>query len=467
MFTVVGLGARLGDRYVLIDCIGTGGMGEVWSARDEVLDRVVAVKVLAGPLANDPAFRASIRREAMASARLIHPHVTQVFDFGEQSAGSGVVLPYLVMELVEGDNLHDRLREGALPWPQAVEVGADVAEALEAAHRIGVVHLDIKPDNVMLTRAGAKVLDFGIAALAGRQPFAGNGLRVGTPTYSAPERRHGGSADPAADVFSLGVLLYECLVGRPPRRVDSWGDMAVAEAMPVAPVDVPGLPAEVAVVVGRCLHEDSAQRPSSARVAQVLAAAAGRVPRGQVAAQKTQYGIAAVPHRTMIERDPIDAGLLPVERRGPGRLGPLAIVGGAAALIFVAVLVGASLSSGALTGTAAPSTAVISSQAGPPVPSADPTPTDRAAILAAVQNSVDAGVAAGEIDADTGKNLRDSLQQLSKRLEQGKQAKVADGANELLKQIDGWAQDDQIPPQRAAELQALLQPLTVPQDRQA
>ena len=152
---------------------------------------MVAVKVLAGPLANDPAFRASIRREAMASARLIHPHVTQVFDFGEQSAGSGVVLPYLVMELVEGDNLHDRLREGALPWPQAVEVGADVAEALEAAHRIGVVHLDIKPDNVMLTRAGAKVLDFGIAALAGRQPFAGNGLRVGTPTYSAPERRHG------------------------------------------------------------------------------------------------------------------------------------------------------------------------------------------------------------------------------------------------------------------------------------
>jgi predicted lipid-binding transport protein (Tim44 family) len=202
----------------------------------------------------------------------------------------------------------------------------------------------------------------------------------------------------------------------------------------------------------------------------VLAAAAGRVPRGQVAAQKAQYGIAAVPHRTVIERDPIDAGLLPVERRGPGRLGLLgllAIVGGAAALIFAAVLVGASLSSGALTGTAAPSTAVISSQAGPPVPSADPTPTDPAAVLAALQSSVDAGVAAGEIDADTGKNLRDSLQQLSKRLEQGKQAKVADGANELLKKIDGWAQDDQIPPQRAAELRALLQPLTVPQDRQA
>jgi serine/threonine protein kinase len=260
MFTVVGLGARLGDRYVLIDCIGAGGMGEVWSARDEVLDRVVAVKVLAGPLANDPAFRASIRREAMASARLIHPHVTQVFDFGEQSAGSGVVLSYLVMELVEGDNLHDRLRAGALPWPQAVEVGADVADALEAAHRIGVVHLDIKPDNVMITRAGAKVLDFGIAALAGRQPFAGSGLRVGTPTYSAPERRHDSNADPAADVFSLGVLLYECLVGRPPRRVDSWGDMAVAEAVPVAPVDVPGLPAEVAVAVGQCLHVDSAAR---------------------------------------------------------------------------------------------------------------------------------------------------------------------------------------------------------------
>jgi eukaryotic-like serine/threonine-protein kinase len=150
-------------------------------------------------------------------------------------------------------------------------VGADIADALAAAHRIDVVHQDIKPENVMLTPAGAKVLDFGIAALACRQPLPGSGMRVGTPTCSPPERLHDSRADPAADVFSLGVLLYECLVGRPPWRVDRWGDMAAAQAVAIAPVDVPGLPVEVAVLVGRCLHADPAQRPSSAPVAQVLA----------------------------------------------------------------------------------------------------------------------------------------------------------------------------------------------------
>ena len=346
----MGLGVRLGDRYALIDCIGAGGMGEVWSARDEVLDRVVAVKVLAGPLVDDPALRAAIRREAKAAARLVHPHVTRVFDFGEQLAGSGVTMPYLVMELVQGVNLQDRLRLGALPWAQAVEVGADVADALAATHRIAMVHLDIKPDNVMLTPAGAKVLDFGIAALAGRRPLPGRSSRVGTPTYSAPERLHDSTADPAADVFSLGVLLYECLVGRPPRRVDRWGDMAVAQATPVAPVDVPGLPAEVAVIVGRCLHPDPAQRPTVAQVAWVLAAAAGRAPQGHATAQKGVHGVAPVFRPTMIEPERTDVGLrLAAQRYRPGRLGLVAIVGVAAALVIVAVLIVASLSRSALT----------------------------------------------------------------------------------------------------------------------
>ncbi|WP_341715569.1 protein kinase [Micromonospora sp. FIMYZ51] len=266
---------RLHDRYVLHDRIGLGGMSEVWRADDDVLGRPVAVKVLAGTFAVDPDLRAAIRREARAAARLAHPHVTQVYDYGEATLDGGTV-PYLVMELVDGRNLADRLSEGPLPWPSALRTAAEVAAALAAAHRIGVVHRDIKPGNVMLTETGAKVLDFGIAALAGPQS-AGTSSEpmMGTPAYTAPERLRAGAPNPASDVYALGVLLHRTLTGDVPLPVRSWEEAVLVHARrpPVPPPRVPGLPTGVAELVRACLDPDPARRPGAGEVAARLRAA--------------------------------------------------------------------------------------------------------------------------------------------------------------------------------------------------
>ncbi|MGC5033451.1 serine/threonine-protein kinase [Micromonospora sp. DT229] len=261
---------RLHDRYVVRERIGLGGMSEVWRAEDEVLGRPVAVKVLAAGFAADPDLRAAIRREARAAARLAHPHVTQVYDYGEATL-DGRVVPYLVMELVEGHNLADRLADGPLPWPAALRMAAQVAAALAAAHRIGVVHRDIKPANVMLTDTGAKVLDFGIAALAGPPSPAGavGEPMMGTPAYTAPERLRAAAPDPASDVYALGVLLYRALTGAVPLPVGSWEDALVVHAnrRPVPPLRVVGLPADSAALVLACLDPEPGRRPTAGQLA--------------------------------------------------------------------------------------------------------------------------------------------------------------------------------------------------------
>src|SRR5262249_9527998 len=156
------------------------------------------------------------------AARLAHPHVTQVYDYGEAALPSGAVVAYLVMELLQGQSLADRLRLGPLRWQQATAMAAQVAAAVAAAHHGGVGHPDIKPGNVMLTQAGAKILDFGIAALGGGEPAADGGRLVGTPAYAAPERLQPGVASPESDVYALGALLYEALTGHPPVIVTTW-----------------------------------------------------------------------------------------------------------------------------------------------------------------------------------------------------------------------------------------------------
>ena len=221
-------GMRLTERYRLVEQIGRGGMSEVWRADDEVLDRPVAVKTLASALAADPALRATTWQEARSAARLTHPHVTQVYDYGEAQVDGRAPVPYLVMELVDGQNLAERLGRGPLPWSIAARVAAQVAAALAAAHRLGVVHRDIKPSNVMLTATGAKVLDFGIAALAGAEPGVPAGWLAGTPAYAAPERLHRDGADSACDIYSLGVLLYEALTGSPPTPITTWDEARAA-----------------------------------------------------------------------------------------------------------------------------------------------------------------------------------------------------------------------------------------------
>ena len=276
-------GILLARRYRLIDRIGAGGMSVIWRSRDEVLDRVVAVKVLAASLAADARFRGMVRDEARSAAQLVHPHVATVHDYGETVAPDGTVTAFVVMELLAGEELEARLTEGPLPWPAAVEVCAQVAEALAAAHRLGIVHRDVTPANIMMTATGAKVLDFGIATRIGAPDEDADGETFGTPAYVAPERLDGTPAQPATDTYALGVLLYETLTGHVPIPADTWDDLtrALQSGRTPSPPDVPGLPAEVAALCMGCLARDPRSRPTAhaaARVLRAAAAARGPVP---------------------------------------------------------------------------------------------------------------------------------------------------------------------------------------------
>src|SRR4051812_11097668 len=255
----------LGGRYKLLNELGSGGMAVVWRARDEGLGRPVAVKLLAGRFAGDPQSRARIRDEARAAATLSHPNIAQVYDYGE-SRESGGTLPYVVMELINGPTLQQRVASGPLPPRTVFRICGEVAAALAAAHADGLVHRDIKMANIMVTGAGAKVVDFGIAAAVG--PASSEEMVVGTPAYLAPERLTGGPVEPASDVYALGVLLYRLLAHEAPWTVETTTQMLNAhiyvEPAPLPPL--PGVPPTIADLVARCLRKDPAARPSAADV---------------------------------------------------------------------------------------------------------------------------------------------------------------------------------------------------------
>jgi serine/threonine-protein kinase len=267
----------LGGRYRLERRIGVGGMSEVWRGHDRVLDRAVAVKIMA------PAMQGSlgdvsgvdlIRTEARSAARLAHPNVANVHDFGTATS-PGREVPYIVMELVEGQTLSEHLADGPLDWRIAVRICAEVAAALAAAHGERVVHRDIKPANVMLTPAGAKVLDFGIAAPTGTPDPEPDGPVMGTPAYVSPERFEGMPATPATDMFALGVLLYHSLSGRLPWRAESNTELIYVQRHrdpdPLPPID--GLPPEVLDCCAQCLDRDPLARPTALVAALLLAEA--------------------------------------------------------------------------------------------------------------------------------------------------------------------------------------------------
>ncbi|MEH1017684.1 protein kinase [Micromonospora sp. CPCC 206060] len=455
---------RLHDRYVLRERIGSGGMSEVWYADDDVLHRPVAVKVLASPLASDPALRAVIQREARAAARLTHPHITQVYDFGEAALPGGVLVPYLVMELVQGRTLADRLTAGPLPWRDVAALGAQVAGALAAAHAIGVVHRDIKPANVMLTATGAKVLDFGIAALTVPGGHRGDtGPLMGTPAYTAPERLGAGPPDPASDVYALGVLLYVSLTGRLPLPGETWADaIAVQRAgTPVPPLDVPGLPARTAALVTACLATDPARRPTADDLARRLTEAPRQDPPTALLPK-----IPAAPQSpTLIDRSapPLVAA---VPQPGRGRR-PL-LVGGAAAAVLAVVLVVAAFANGtdpdppgpgagapASSAPAAPET----TPADPDPTTARPVPTTPRQILDAFDTVIDEAEAAGQITAGAADRLRDRVKAVREKLD-GKPKELRRKLLELRREVTRSDLPDSVR-QRLAEL---MNPLNVSGD---
>ncbi|NEK84876.1 serine/threonine protein kinase [Blastococcus saxobsidens] len=259
----LGIGSLLAGRYEITAPIATGGMGEVWKARDQVLDRIVAAKVLKTEYTNDPSFLARFRNEARHTAALSHPNIASVYDYGETTDDSGTqTLAFLVMEFVEGQPLVTILHEETrLPVDWTLHVLAQSADGLSAAHRAGVVHRDIKPGNLIVRPDGVvKLTDFGIAQARDAAPLTRTGMVVGTAQYLSPEQAQGMEVNASSDVYSLGVVGYECLAGA--RPFDGASQVAIALAhINRPPPPLPGdVPPAVRLLVERALAKDPADR---------------------------------------------------------------------------------------------------------------------------------------------------------------------------------------------------------------
>ncbi|GIG30381.1 serine/threonine-protein kinase [Cellulomonas marina] len=263
-----GEGVVLGGRYRLVRPIATGGMGEVWAGEDESLHRPVAVKVLREEFAGDPAFLQRFQAEARNSADLHHENVAQMYDYGEQDGSA-----YLVQELVEGEPLSDILeREPVLPPARLLPVLAQTARGLDAAHRAGVVHRDVKPGNILVTADGrVKITDFGVSRSDGQQAMTATGMVMGTAQYLSPEQAVGRPATPLSDLYALGVVAYEALAGKRPFTGPTTVDIAVAHVNSPVPPLPPAVPVALAALVLRLLSKEPSARPrSGAELARLL-----------------------------------------------------------------------------------------------------------------------------------------------------------------------------------------------------
>jgi len=269
-------GTRFGP-YEIVAPLGAGGMGEVWKARDTRLDRVVAIKVLPAALTDDPHFRSRFEREARTISQLNHPHICTLHDVGDADG-----VKYLVMELVDGDSLAVHIGRGPLPMSEVLLYGSQIADALDRAHRAGIVHRDLKPGNVMITRGGVKLLDFGLAKTAAtattksspdqstmvqQEPLTGEGMVVGTIQYMSPEQLAGDAVDARSDIFALGAVLYEMATGKR-AFVGSNRTSLIASIMASAPQPMtqlqPLTPPAFEHVVAKCLVKDPDRRWQSA-----------------------------------------------------------------------------------------------------------------------------------------------------------------------------------------------------------
>ncbi|WP_330297497.1 protein kinase domain-containing protein [Streptomyces sp. NBC_00503] len=287
-------GSLAGGRYQLRDLLGEGGMASVYLAYDSALDRQVAIKTLHSELGREASFRERFRREAQAVAKLSHTNIVSVFDTGEgvvsfadPSAADGGVMPYIVMEYVEGQPLGSVLdadvrQYGAMPADKALKVTADVLAALESSHEMGLVHRDIKPGNVMMTRRGVvKVMDFGIARAmqSGVTSMTQTGMVVGTPQYLSPEQALGRAVDARSDLYSVGIMLFELLTGRVPFVADSALGMAYAHVQeePVAPSSINrSVTPAMDALVARALKKNPNERfPTAAAMLDEVARVAG------------------------------------------------------------------------------------------------------------------------------------------------------------------------------------------------
>lgn len=268
-------GTKLGP-YEILSPLGAGGMGEVYRGRDTRLDRTVAVKILPSHLSEDAEAKQRFDREARTISSLNHPHICTLFDVGHHDG-----IDYLVMEYLEGETLADHLRKGALPIERILQHGMEICQGLERAHRSGIVHRDLKPGNVIVTKIGAKIMDFGLAKASvispldssnptitvstpvQSHPLTARGTVLGTFQYMSPEQLEGKEADPRSDIFSLGAVLYEMTTGK--RAFEGKSAVSVAAAIlekepePIKTLQ-PMTPPALERAVKKCLAKDPDQR---------------------------------------------------------------------------------------------------------------------------------------------------------------------------------------------------------------
>ncbi|WP_425271434.1 protein kinase domain-containing protein [Micromonospora inaquosa] len=332
------MGQVVGDRYRLVESIASGGMGDVWRAVDETLNRCVAVKMLQPRLVTDAGFGERFRREARAMAALRHPGVAQVYDYGEVFRSGAPVLAYIVMECVQGQPLSERLAEvGRLGVAETMSIAAQTAHALQAAHDAGIVHRDVKPSNLIIEPDGHVVLvDFGVAMTQEAASLTAANQVVGTALYMAPEQVAKNETTPAIDIYALGAVVYHCLTGGPPHQ----GENAVAVALRHLEVEPAPLPEDVPAAVRRLVATAMAKEPARrfptaaamAAAAQTLADPSERVSRAVPAATTTR-----VRTEHLARRSALGATVRRAVTPGPQALAVLlgSLAAAAAVLVFV------------------------------------------------------------------------------------------------------------------------------------
>ena len=248
----------IADRYEIIDKVGSGGMSDVYKALDHKLNRYVAVKVLKDEFSEDKSFVSKFKVEAQSAAGLAHPNIVNVFDVGDENG-----IYFIVMELVEGITLKKYIeKKGKLPVKEAVSIAIQIAQGIEAAHNNHIIHRDIKPQNVIISREGkVKVTDFGIARA--ESAYTINSNAMGSVHYISPEQARGGYIDEKSDIYSLGISLYEMLTGKVPFEGDSTVTIAlqhINEEIPSPKLEVPDLPISAEKIIEKCTQKKSERR---------------------------------------------------------------------------------------------------------------------------------------------------------------------------------------------------------------
>ena len=441
----------LAGRYVLREVLGTGGMATVWRARDEVLSRDVAVKVLNQQFAADPGFAARFEREARHAAGLSHPRLVTVFDCGVDGS-----TPFIVMELVAGRTLRQVLdRAGPLRPGEAVRIAAAVCEALEVAHNAGLVHRDIKPANIVLAGNEVKVLDFGIARTVGGTGGTGTAVLLGTAAYLSPEQAAGRPAGPQADLYALGCVLFEMLTGAPPFSAESPVGLAYRHVHddPGPPSALrPDLPARLDHITGRLLAKHPASRPASAAAARagllgalnpdgtsVLPAPTGRQRHGRVSSGG----------RRLWRPRPVEAVLA---------------IALAASLIALGVALQAGPAGKPLTSPPATRpTATTQAHKSPAAPTATPARSSAlpsaAAAAAAFTGELTAAVADEQLTQQAGQGMFNQLQQLLFRPPGETPLQIQQQYQQLVQMYDQDLSQDQITGPAVSQLRHDLQAL--------